>query len=61
MNNDETLLPPRGLQPRWLHNETRMLEIVAAVKRYLTAGMKIPTEWIEEYNVLEEEYMERQK
>ena len=57
----EINLLPRGLQPKWLHDESRMLEIIAAVNRYLEEGMKIPPEWIEEYNVLAEAYRERQK
>lgn len=44
--------PPIGLKPRFLHREQRITQIKGAIKRYLAANMKIPPEWVEEYNEL---------
>ena len=44
--------PPEGLKPKWLHDYHRMLEISVAVQRYLEHEKPIPTEWIEEFNLL---------
>jgi len=45
---------PLGLAPKWLIQEKRRNEISEAMSRYLTAGLKVPTEWVEEYNELVE-------
>lgn len=37
-----------GIQPRKIHDMSRLKEIVDAMKRYSNAGMVIPFEWIEE-------------
>jgi hypothetical protein len=44
--------PPLGLMPKDIHDMQRRADIIAAVVRYANAGMKIPMEWIEEYNAL---------
>lgn len=48
--------PPAGLTPRCIYeekkNKQRFYEICAAISRYYNAGMKIPVEWITEYNEL---------
>jgi hypothetical protein len=53
-NNNIPLIakPPLGIMPRYLHDESRMIEIYSAVSRYYHAGKAIPVEWIEEYNEL---------
>lgn len=43
-------LPPLGLRPRLIVAEQRFAEIDDAIKRYLSAYMPIPVEWIEERN-----------
>lgn len=46
------MAPPIGLKPEWLWKEERRKEIVGAISRYLESGMKVPDEWINEYNKL---------
>jgi hypothetical protein len=44
--------PPLGLEPKWSWQERireqRIDDILAAMQRYKTAGVKIPTEWLTE-------------
>ena len=42
--------PPLGVMPRELWDRKRQKDLADAMARYLEAGMKIPAEWIEEYN-----------
>ena len=44
--------PPIGLTPKWLHYTERFSEVCGALSRYYNAELKIPIEWIEEYNEL---------
>lgn len=44
--------PPIGLMPKSIWKEHRLLEVSAAIQRYLDAGCLIPLKWIEEYNEL---------
>ena len=44
--------PPIGLTPKYLHDEQRLDYIVQAMDRYMKARMKIPIEWMIEYNEL---------
>lgn len=37
--------PPLGLKPRWLHDKERMLEILAAMARYVEDGKVPPRGW----------------
>jgi hypothetical protein len=46
--------PPLGLRPRFLAEESRLIEVWEAISRYLQAGYPLPIEWIEEYNELAE-------
>ena len=50
--------PPLGLIPKKIHDEFVMVErfneVCGAIARYYNAGMKIPIEWIEEYDELVE-------
>lgn len=48
----ECTKPPLGVMPNWLHNERRAEDLKAAINRYIDANCEIPTEWIEEYNLL---------
>ena len=44
--------PPIGLIPKHIHDSKRFNEVCGAISRYFNAGLKIPVEWIEEYNKL---------
>ena len=48
--------PPLALIPKRFHDERvraeRFDEVCGAIARYYNAGLKINTEWIEEYNEL---------
>lgn len=46
--------PPLGLIPKKFKQQERFLEVCGAISRYYNAGIKIPIEWIEEYNELVE-------
>ena len=46
--------PPLGVMPREIWNRKRQKDLTDAMARYLEAGMKIPSEWIEEYNEISE-------
>lgn len=46
----QAVKPPLGVMPREIWNRKRQKNLADAMARYLEAGMKIPTEWIEEYN-----------
>lgn len=38
--------PPLGLQPQWMHDESRQAQILAAMTRYSAKQVPIPDEWI---------------
>lgn len=40
--------PPLGLQPRSVHDNLRVKDILAAMQRYAAANKAIPNEWLEE-------------
>lgn len=42
--------PPIGLVPRWVIKRERFEQVKEAIGRYYEAGLKIPVEWIIEYN-----------
>ena len=44
--------PPIGLIPKWVKNNERFGEVCGAISRYYNVGLKIPIEWIVEYNEL---------
>lgn len=44
--------PPLGLRPKYIADAMRAREILEAIDRYLSAGKKVPAEWIEELNDL---------
>jgi len=44
--------PPIGLRPKFASNTDRLNEVREAIVRYYDAELKIPVEWIEEYNNL---------
>lgn len=48
----ESIKPPLGLIPRYIAYAKRLEAIKAAINRYMQAGLKIPIEWIEEYNFI---------
>ena len=47
---NQTVKPPLGVMPRKTWYRQRQKDLADAMFRYLEAGMKIPAEWIEEYN-----------
>ncbi|MCY8916272.1 hypothetical protein [Bacillus atrophaeus] len=49
---DKCTKPPIGVIPKQLHDLYRVTELKNAIKRYIDAGCGIPTEWVEEYNLL---------
>lgn len=49
-----TIKPPLGVMPRFIWDERRRIELQAAIMRYMDAGMRVPLEWIAEYNELVE-------
>lgn len=51
--------PPLGLTPKWVIQEARYFDVCGAISRYYNAGLKIPIEWIEEYNELVEWFSQR--
>lgn len=53
--------PPLGVMPRDIWDWKRQEELAEAMARYLEAGMKIPTEWIEEYNEICDRWEEDEK
>lgn len=63
MHVDENILaakpkPPLGVMPRDIWDRKRQEELAEAMARYLEAGMKIPTEWLEEYNEISDRWEE---
>jgi len=44
--------PPIGLRPRFMNDTERFNEVTRAIERYRAAQLKIPIEWVEEYNEL---------
>ncbi len=44
--------PPVGLRPKWVSDKERLNEVRSAIVRYYDAELKIPIEWVEEYNQL---------
>jgi hypothetical protein len=44
--------PPIGLKPKFINDEQRLNEVRGAISRYYEAELKIPIDWIKEYNDL---------
>jgi len=49
---EQIIKPPIGLRPKWVSDKERLNEVRSAIVRYYDAELKIPIEWIEEYNHL---------
>ena len=49
---EQIIKPPIGLIPKWVIDKERLNDIRGAIVRYYDAELKIPIEWIEEYNQL---------
>lgn len=47
-----TVKPPLGLRPRYIAELQREVEVVDAIRRYLSVGLPVPIDWIAEYNEL---------
>jgi hypothetical protein len=46
--------PPLGVMPRDIWDHCRQLNLLAAMSRYVEEDFKIPPEWIDELNDLNE-------
>ena len=53
--------PSLGVMTRELWNRQRQKDLEDAMARYLEAGMKIPSEWIEEYNEINDREVKEMK
>lgn len=49
---EQIVKPPIGLMPKWVSDKERLNEVRSAIVRYYDAELKIPIEWIKEYNGL---------
>ena len=49
---EQIVKPPIGLKPKWLSDKERLNEVRSAIVRYYRAELKIPIEWVKEYNEL---------
>ena len=58
MPSTEATKPPLGVMPRERWERSRQKDLTDAMFRYLEAGMKIPAEWIEEYNEISDRLKE---
>lgn len=45
-------MPPLGLKPKYIHDKTRIKEILDAMERYSERRFPIPIEWVEELKEL---------
>lgn len=54
----DAIKPPLGVMPRERWDRSRQKDLADAMKRYLEAGMKIPAEWIKEYNEISDRLAE---
>jgi hypothetical protein len=50
--DEKIVMPPIGLKPKLVNRLERLNEVRGAIVRYYDAQLKIPIEWIEEYNEL---------
>jgi hypothetical protein len=50
--HEKVVMPPIGLKPKFVNRLERLNEVRGAIVRYYDAKLKIPVEWIEEYNEL---------
>ena len=56
LNPCVSLKPPIGVIPTRVWKSKRLTELQEAIKRYSTTLLKIPEEWVAEYNTLLEEF-----
>ena len=49
---EQIVKPPIGLKPKLVKRLERLQEARGAIVRYYDASLKIPIEWIKEYNEL---------
>ncbi|MCY7680604.1 hypothetical protein MH122_17555 [Bacillus pumilus] len=54
-----TTEPPLGVIPKFIHDERRAEDLVAAIERRITERLEIPLEWFEEYNNLLESQVKK--
>lgn len=50
--------PPLGVMPKEVWDRKRQQDLAESMVRYLEAGMKIPSEWIKEYNEISDRLKE---
>lgn len=53
MSKIDAVKIPVGLKPEYIHDKTRVSEILDAMERYSYQRFPIPIEWIEELKELE--------
>ena len=51
-DDEKVVMTPIGLKPKFANRLERLSEVRSAIVRYYDAELKIPVEWIEEYNEL---------
>ena len=51
--------PPLGIIPKNLHEEKRLDKLRRAIQRYFDAELKLPVEWVMEYNELTDKVYNR--
>lgn len=49
---EKIVMSPIGLKPKLVNRLERLGEVRSAIARYYDAELKIPIEWVEEYNEL---------
>jgi len=58
----ELAKPPKGLVPKYIHDQDRLIEVLRAILRYVEAGFSVSEDWIRECNDLLIKYnFERQQ
>lgn len=56
LNKEIYIKPPIGVMPKEIWKWHRAKELSGAIRRYSDKYMKIPIEWVEEYNELVKSY-----
>lgn len=53
-------IPPLGVMPRDMWDRKRQEDLAEAMYRYLEADMKIPKEWLDEYNEISDRWEKKE-
>lgn len=49
--------PPLGVMPKYIWDAERLADLTRAIKEYAEAQLRLPNEWIDEYNTLVKLYL----